>query len=91
MIWSFEIWFEMEGPQGQEIIKESRDIQTSQLTELPARSGWHHHSKGMGPIRYKQQGTKREDMLDFIEGKDWSPSYRNLGKLVFFSKFLWSV
>jgi hypothetical protein len=33
-----EIWFEMENPRGQEIIKEVQNIQTSQLTELLARS-----------------------------------------------------
>jgi hypothetical protein len=33
-----KIWFEMENPRGQEIIKESQNIQTSQLTELLARS-----------------------------------------------------
>ena len=26
-------------------------------------------------------------MPDSIEGKDWSPSYRNLGNFIFFSKF----
>ena len=34
---------------------------------------------------------KQEDMMAFIEGKVWSPSYLNLGYFVFFSKFCnWS-
>ena len=82
-----KIWFEMESPQGQEIIKESRNIQTSRLTKLPARSGWRHHSKGMDPIRHKRQDIKREGTSDSIERKDWSPSYPKLGSSFFFSKF----
>jgi hypothetical protein len=30
---------------------------------------------------------KQEDMSDFIEGKDWSPSYLNLERFVYFFKF----
>jgi hypothetical protein len=30
---------------------------------------------------------EQEDMSDFIEGKDWDPSYHKLGGFVFFSKF----
>ena len=30
---------------------------------------------------------KQEDASDFIEGKDWGPSYCNLGNFIFFSKF----
>jgi hypothetical protein len=78
----------MENPRGQEIIKEVQNIQTSQLTELLARSRWHHHSKGMDPIQQKRQNTKREGTSDSIERKDWSPSYPKLGNSFFFPNFV---
>jgi hypothetical protein len=31
---------------------------------------------------------KREGTVDFIERKDWSPSYLNLGYFVFFSDLI---
>jgi hypothetical protein len=31
---------------------------------------------------------KQEDTLDFVEGKDWSPSYLNLECLFSFSDFV---
>ena len=40
-----------------------------------------------GPCRQKWCGMKQENTLDFIEGKDWGPSYRNLESFVLFSKF----
>ena len=35
------------------------------------------------PHWQEQQGTEREDTSDFIEGKEWSPSYLKLGSFDF--------
>jgi hypothetical protein len=43
--------------------------------------------RGNGPHWQGRQGIKQEDTSDFIEGKNWGPSYRNLRSFIFFSKF----
>jgi hypothetical protein len=98
-------FFKRKGPWGQNLSKESQNIQRGRLTKVAINQvRWRHHLKRMGPInrdwikktssfqgtgpyRKDQQDMEREDMSDFIEGKDWGPSYHKFGGFVFFSKF----
>ena len=63
------------GPRDLNSLGERQDIQQGSASQIAIKMKTWSSFQGSGPYWQNQQDMKQEDTSDFIEGKDWSPSY----------------